>query len=333
MNIAHSENQSVTAATQSQSAPVTPTRPERPLSPGEPQLQNGPPTLQPLLDAQPPAQMALQTSVTGPPVSTIQACLAQASDQVRVRSPHSGVRNGKIARLPKLHRDMVNRMLQNNVPQDRIVAALDDFGIRVTLRNISNWKTRGGYKDWCLEQERQINLSRIQDNHLDYLRKNDAAQLPEVGLQVAATQLSQMFLQPDTAQQLAAHPEKYRQVVDMLCRLSAQIQSLQKDRDQAVKTAAIRDTSECIKHQDEKDIDEVRRIFSGTIGERAGDEVPHRNELPKRDELPFRDPPPKGPDLLDIMKMMRKTPKTPAALPAPQPKPVENPTDEKSVSA
>ena len=54
------------------------------------------------------------------------------------------VRKGKIARLPKLERDMVNRMLQNNVPQDRIVAALDDLGIRVTLRNISNWKTRGG---------------------------------------------------------------------------------------------------------------------------------------------------------------------------------------------
>ena len=51
---------------------------------------------------------------------------------------------------------MVNRMLQNNVPQDRIVAALDDLGIVVTLRNISNLKTRGGYKDWCLEQERQI---------------------------------------------------------------------------------------------------------------------------------------------------------------------------------
>ena len=331
MNIAHSENQSVPAATQPQPAPVTQPRPERPLSPCEPQLQNGPSTLERLIDAQP--QMPLQALVTPPPVSTVQTCLVQASDEARVRSPHSGVRNGKIARLPKLHRDMVNRMLQNNVPQDRIVAALDDLGIRVTLRNISNWKTRGGYKDWCLEQERQINLSRIQDNLVDYLRKNDAAQLPEVGLQVAATQLSHMFLQPDTAQQLAAHPEKYRQVVDMLCRLSAQIQSLQKDRDQAVRTAAIRDSSECIKHQDEKDMDELRRVFSGTIGERPGDEVPHRNELPQRDELPFRDPPPKGPDLLDIMKMMRRTPKTQPALPAPQPKPVENPTGEKSTSA
>ena len=106
----------------------------------------------------------------------------------------------------------------------------------------------------------------------------------------------------------------------------------EKDRDQAVRTAAIRDSSECIKHQDEKDMDELRRVFSGTIGERPGDEVPHRNELPKRDELPFQDPPPKGPDLLDIMKMMRRTPKTPPALPAPQAEPAADSTMEKSVS-
>ena len=77
-------------------------------------------------------------------------------------------------------------------------------------------------------------------------------------------------------------------------------------------------------------MDELRRVFSGTIGERPGDEVPHRNELPQRDELPFQDPPPKGPDLLDIMKMMRRTPKPQPALPAPQPKPVENPTAEEA---
>src|SRR5437867_179994 len=105
MNIAHSENQSIPAATQPQPSPVTQPRPERPLCPCEPQLQNGPSSLQPFLDAKPPSQMALQTSVTGPPVSTVQTCLVQDADQARVRSPHSGVRNGKIARLPTLPRN------------------------------------------------------------------------------------------------------------------------------------------------------------------------------------------------------------------------------------
>src|SRR5205823_3958524 len=75
-------------------------------------------------------------------------------------------------------------------------------------------------------------------NLTDYLRKNDAGQLPEVGLQIAATQLSHMLLQPDAVQKLTAEPEKYSKVVDMLCRLATQIQTLQKDRDEAVKRSS-----------------------------------------------------------------------------------------------
>src|SRR5437867_1480355 len=65
-------------------------------------------------------------------------------------------RNGKIAHLPYLERDMVNRMLRNNLPHSAIVAALEEHGFRVTVRNVSNWKTRGGYKEWCLEQDRAL---------------------------------------------------------------------------------------------------------------------------------------------------------------------------------
>ena len=251
--------------------------------------------------------------------------------QPRASRPH--IRNGKIARLPKLERDMVNRMLHNHVPYSKIVTALDELDINVTERNISNWKTRGGYTEWCVEQERQLNLSRLQDNLVDYLRKNDAGQLPEVGLQVAATQLTHMLLQPDTAHQLGAEPEKYRQVVDMLCRLSTHIQSLQKDRNEAVRKAAIRDTSEFIKREDEKDIEVLRQTYSSKIGNGPEDpDIPHRNELPKRDELPFREPPPRMPSLLEQMEYARKTGRSILGLPAPQPKPAENPTTEKSAS-
>src|SRR5436309_1086756 len=55
-------------------------------------------------------------------------------------------RNGIIARLPKLERDMVNRMLSDGVPYTRIVAALDEIGYEVSERNISNW-AQGGYQD------------------------------------------------------------------------------------------------------------------------------------------------------------------------------------------
>src|SRR6266705_6702214 len=252
---------------------------------------------------------------------------------VQTRASAPRIRNGKIAHLPKLERDMVNRMLHNHVPYSKIVGALDELNIKVTERNVSNWKTRGGYKEWCVEQERQLNLSRLQDNLTDYLRKNDAGQLPEVGLQIAATQLTHLLLQPDAVRQLTAEPEKYSKVVDMLCRLSAQIQALQKDRNEAVNRAAIRGTSEQLKRADEKEIDQLRWSYTAKLGEGPRDaDINHRNELPKRDQLPFREPGPKAPSLLEIMDIMREPKQTKPALPAPQSKPAENSADQKSTS-
>jgi len=250
--------------------------------------------------------------------------------QPRASAPR--VRNGKIAHLPKLERDMVNRMLHNHIPYSKIVGALDELQINVTERNISNWKTRGGYKEWCVEQERQINLSRLQDNLTDYLRKNDAGQLPEVGLQIAATQLSHMLLQPDAVQKLTAEPEKYSKVVEMLCRLATQIQSLQKDRDEAVKRSSHRHTLEFIKREDAEFMDQLRQTYTGKIGNSARDpDIPHRNELPRRDEQPFREKDPKRPTFMEQMEYALKNGRTIFGSPF-KPKPSENTTPEKSAS-
>src|SRR5438067_172458 len=72
----------------------------------------------------------------------------QQSTNPTIHSARPRTRHGKIARLPHLERDMVNRMLQNNIRFSKIVGALDEHGFRVTERNVSNWKTRGGYKEW-----------------------------------------------------------------------------------------------------------------------------------------------------------------------------------------
>jgi len=96
--------------------------------------------------------------------------------------------------------------------------------------------------------------------------------------------------------------------VDMLCRLSTHIQSLQKDRDQGVNKAAIRGTSEHLKREDEKAVDETRQAYTAKMGNGPRDpNIPHRNELPKRDELPFREPPPKQSIFLELMEHAPKT--------------------------
>ena len=192
-------------------------------------------------------------------------------------------RNGKIARLPKLERDMVNRMLQNNIPPKRIVGALDEVGIRVTRRNISNWKTRGGYKEWCLEENHAIQTRLHQDNLVEFLRKDDASQLPEVGLQLAATHLAEFMLKPEARQQLTSAPEKYGRVVASLCRLSSQIHTLQKYRDDSARKLGYKHDPEFNRREDEKAMENVRNAFSSYIPPNApiDPEVPHRNFIPK----------------------------------------------------
>src|SRR5437879_8092402 len=116
----------------------------------------------------------------------------------------------------------------------------------------------------------------------------------------------------------------------MLCRLATQIQSLQKDRDEAVKKASNRHTSEFLKREDEKFMDQLRQSFTGKMGNRASDpDIPYRNELPKRDELPFREPDPRMPTLLEQMEHARKTGRTLLGSPL-KPKPAENIAPEKS---
>src|SRR5882672_322798 len=145
-------------------------------------------------------------------------------------------RNGRVASLPRLQRDMVNRMLWNAVPYKNIVAALDDAGHTVTERNISNWST-GGYLEWRLEQEAVLQNRLDQDHLLNFLRRDDAPELPEVGLQAAATRLSQVLLQKlARADDPEAHLDNYSRLVDLLCRLNREIAATQKLRDDSRRT-------------------------------------------------------------------------------------------------
>jgi len=219
----------------------------------------------------------------------------------------SRTRNGKVARLPYATRDMINRMLRNNIPHSNIVDALDELGFNVTERNISNWKTRGGYRDWCIVQDRALETRLLQDNLLEHLRKNDASQLAEVGLQLAATELSQFFLKPETRQQLASEPEKLARTIGILCRLARQIHTLQKYRDQSTKELGEEHNPELNKREMDETIENLRDIYSAEkLGESINEpDISHRNLLPKNGYPPA--PPQDDPDKIVASKAREAT--------------------------
>jgi hypothetical protein len=240
------------------------------------------------------------------------------------------MRNGKIARLPKLERDLVNKLLHNHVPYSRIVWALSERNITVTERNISNWRTRGGYKEWCAEQENQLRLAHLQDHLTDYLRKHDAQQLPEVGLQVASTHLTSLLMNPQTAAPLLADPNKLARVVDALDKCSARLAELQKERYENVRRASIRDTVLNLRAQEASEVQSIREVASAAKPARSADEdeTPHRNNLPPREELPYFPPGPTLWDRITAQMEERSSQKPrPASSPAPQPAPPGNQTE------
>ena len=248
------------------------------------------PSLSALFNAPNPGDTALVPQNTTATTSNSGTLLPMAGMPMPGRA-----RNGKIARLPKPIRDLVNRMLFNNVSQERIVGALDEIGINVTQRNISNWKTHGGYREWCLAQNHAIALHNHQDNLIDLIRRHDANELPEVGLQAAATQLSQFFLTPAASQLLAANPKEYERRVSMLSRISGQLGAIQKHRDECAKNLG--HSPARIRKETSGELEKLRQNYTSDIGECAKDPIiPHRNELPPRDEL-FHVPPPEPPRL------------------------------------
>jgi hypothetical protein len=189
---------------------------------------------------------------------------------------------------------MINRMLRNNIPHSQIVDALDELQFKLTERNISNWKTRGGYRDWCIAQDRALETRLLQDNLLAHLRTNDASQLAEVGLQLAATELSQFFLKPETRAQLTSEPEKLARTIGILCRLARQIHILQKHRDQSAKELGPEHNNELCKRETDQTLDNLRDVYSAEkVGESAQEpDTSHRNFLPKNG---FHPPPPEDP--------------------------------------
>jgi hypothetical protein len=157
---------------------------------------------------------------------------------------------------------MVNRMLMNGAPYKNIVAALSEADVSVTERNISNWAT-GGYLEWRMEQEHVLQNRLDQDHLLDFLRRDDAAELPEVGLQAAATRLSQVLLQKLAgAQDPEAHIDSYSRMVDLLCRLNREIAATQKLRDDSRRTLGKHHDPALVKNHEELEVIDYERFYT-----------------------------------------------------------------------
>ena len=187
-------------------------------------------------------------------------------------------RNGRVACLPKQARDVVNRMLSNGLAYKNIVGAIGEIGYTLTERNVSNWAT-GGYLEWRLEQEAVLQNRLDQDHLVDFLRRDGAPELSEVGLQAASSHLSQLLLRKLSQD---ADPEanlnNYSHIIDLLCRLRREVSASQKERDDERRRLGPEFEPARVKEEEEVDAIECERFYS---------DPPSGSTLPKPAEPPF----------------------------------------------
>src|SRR5256885_1610728 len=150
-----------------------------------------------------------------------------ALPQLQALNPQPSCRrNGKIARLPKETRDMINRMLDDGIPYHVIIDELGEVGEGLNTQNLTNWK-QGGYHEWVKNQE-LIEQARAQtETAIDLLRETDgaanAAKVVEACHLVGATQLLHGLLDHgDEAikKLLVDNPDTYIRILNIVCRLA-----------------------------------------------------------------------------------------------------------------
>jgi hypothetical protein len=135
----------------------------------------------------------------------------------------SNRRTGKVARLPKEMRDVVNLMLRDGASYGKIVEKLIGMGQRgFNEQNLTAWY-QGGYKDWEAEQQRLDEMKANREFALDIVKQNEGSKIHEAGMQIAATQLYELLSGFDISglkALLKESPENYAVVVNALTKLS-----------------------------------------------------------------------------------------------------------------
>ena len=134
-------------------------------------------------------------------------------------------RNGKIARLPRETRDMINRMLDDGLPYPVIIDELGEAGEGLNAQNLTNWK-QGGYQDYLKVQALIEKIKAQTETAMDILRQTgdiDISKLKKACDQVAAIQLFTFLRQHGDASlrnMVAANPAKFLSILNIVCRLS-----------------------------------------------------------------------------------------------------------------
>ncbi len=199
-------------------------------------------------------------------------------------------RTGKVASLPKTARQKVNAALDDGHHYQDIIDSLGPEGQGLTVHNLSEWKD-GGYQDYLQDQAWHDEIRARQETFTDLLAGPDALQLPEAGLQLAATRACELLRdlsEPGADPDGKVDPDQFVRITNSLARLSQSILTLQQYRDAAAKAkAAIRELKDPKRKLDDSErraivrhVDEILGISSDDLDDEDDQDTSPLNGSP-----------------------------------------------------
>ena len=143
-------------------------------------------------------------------------------------------RKGKVARLTKELRDVVNLMLLDGTTYAQIVLELEKRGqAGFNAQNITNWHA-GGYVDWLKQHERLEQMRLQRDAAIDLVKDNQGSSVTEAALHLAAAQAYEVLADFDLSafkDALVDEPGIYPKLINGLSKISNAVLDNRKYRD------------------------------------------------------------------------------------------------------
>lgn len=149
-------------------------------------------------------------------------------------------RRGNVARLPRVVRDRINRMMEDGVPYGEIIARLGEEGKGLDKSNLTRWKD-GGYKDWQAEQAFIARTRARQETPAGLAGGFDATEINHAALQLGTLHIFEALrdLGPGSLnEKLGGDSMAFARLLNALARASRETMQLQKYREACAQARA-----------------------------------------------------------------------------------------------
>src|SRR5580765_8168855 len=185
--------------------------------------------------------MTAMTSTIESPPTEATATATNGAPAPKTRTPKPRARRGHVARLSKIVRDSINRMMDDGLSSRAILERLGPDCRGLNKHHLSEWRS-GGYLDWQGDQQWLEEIRVQQQFGLELLQDQGVTKINQIVLQVAITQVLQTLRRIAPANltgKFDTDAANFTRLLNSISRISRESLVFRKYDDAATRAAAI----------------------------------------------------------------------------------------------